>query len=90
VYYGFQAKDANDQVNNHDPTKPWPDNIKDIQARGQHYENLQISYLIAGGVLATAGVVLYVIGRPDGAEHADRTTISVAPTTNGFAVFGRF
>jgi hypothetical protein len=90
VYYGFQARDVSDQINGHDMTKPWPDNIKDLQARGQHYENLQIGYLIAGGVLATAGAVLYVVSRPDGSERSDKATISVAPTTNGISVFGRF
>jgi tetratricopeptide (TPR) repeat protein len=90
VYYGLQAKSISDDISAQDPTHMWPAGIRDLQNRGQRYENMQIGFLVAGGVLATTGVVLYVISRPDGAEHTDKTAISVAPTTNGFAVFGRF
>jgi hypothetical protein len=90
VYYGLQAKSISDDLSAQDPAHRWPDGVRDMQNRGQRYENMQIGFLVAGGVLVTTGVVLYMVSRPDGAERADKTTISVAPTTNGFAVFGQF
>ena len=58
---------------------------------GERDNKLQVGFLIASGVLVTTGVVLYVVGRPDAArEHATDKTVRVAPTANGFAVFGRF
>lgn len=90
IYYGLQAKSISDDLSAQDQTHMWPDGVRDMQHRGQHDEDLQISFLVAGGVLVTAGVVLYVVSRPDGTEHADKAMVRVAPTTNGFAVFGRF
>ncbi|TMQ04489.1 MAG: tetratricopeptide repeat protein [Deltaproteobacteria bacterium] len=91
VYYGLQAKSISDQISAQDPANPWPPGIRDMQNRGQRYENMQIGFLVAGGVLVTAGVVLYIISRPDGSgERSDRTVVRVAPTTNGVAVFGQF
>ena len=48
----------------HDPDGP--EDIRTLESNGQRYENLQIGFLIASGVLATTGIVLYVISRPDG------------------------
>jgi tetratricopeptide (TPR) repeat protein len=94
VYDGIQAKSLSDQVSNHVAGTPWPNNIQEIQRRGQAYENLQVGFLIAGGVLVTTGAILFVVGRPDSskrpADKADKAMVSVTPTPNGFAVFGRF
>jgi tetratricopeptide (TPR) repeat protein len=90
IYDGFQARDISDQISSHDQSKAWPEDIRTLEANGQRYENLQIGFLIASGVLATTGVVLYVISRPDGSDHGQERTIAVAPTANGMTVFGRF
>jgi tetratricopeptide (TPR) repeat protein len=90
IYDGFQARDVSDQISSHDQSKAWPEDIRELESRGQHYENLQIGFLIASGVLAATGVVLYVVSRPDSAEHGQERSIAVAPTTNGLSVFGRF
>ena len=92
VYAGIQAKTISDQLTNHDKMQSWPDNIRLVQQRGQDYENLQIGALIAGGVLVTTGVVLYMVSRPDESARrsSDRAVLTVTPTTNGFAVFGTF
>jgi tetratricopeptide (TPR) repeat protein len=89
VYDGIQAKSLSDQVTNHTPGTPWPNNIQDIQRRGQAYENLQVGFLIAGGVLVTAGTILFVVGRSD-SSRTPSDKVTVAPTTNGFVVSGRF
>ncbi|HMG55872.1 MAG TPA: tetratricopeptide repeat protein [Kofleriaceae bacterium] len=91
VYDGVKAKDISDQVSRQDPTKPWPPGIRELEARGQHYEDLQIGFLIASGVLLTAGVVVYVAGRPDSSEHrSDKLAVGITPTHNGVSLFGRF
>lgn len=90
VYYGIQGKNISDLVNSHPKDTPWPDDIRAKMTEGERDNRLQVSYLIASGVLVTAGVVLYVVGRPDATEHASDKTVRVAPTANGAVVFGRF
>lgn len=91
VYAGLQARDISDEITDHDPSQPWGD-IKDLERRGQRYEALQIAGLIAGGVLVTGGVIMFVVGRPSGSsgDARDKASVGVAPTRNGLAVFGRF
>ncbi|HEY6179692.1 MAG TPA: hypothetical protein VIX73_34795, partial [Kofleriaceae bacterium] len=90
IYAGVQGKQISDQLNSHDPMSPWPDNIKDLERRGEAYNRLQVISLIGGGVLITTGVVLFVVSRPDAPPERDRTAVRVVPTSNGLAVFGRF
>lgn len=61
----------------------------DAKAYGERWNNIQIGTLVAGGALAITGVLLYVHGmKPDAPQ--DKTVVHVAPTHNGFAVFGSF
>lgn len=98
AYTGYRAKDISDRLDGYagkmsDPGKPpapWPSDVQDLQRRGQRYEDLQIGFLIAGGVLVTAGAVLYIVGRPDAADRNDRRAIAVSPTRDGVALFGQF
>lgn len=91
LYYGVQAKKISDEITNHDAMMGW-DRIRERQAEGQHDEDLQVGFLIAGGVLVATGVILYGLGRTSGApEHtADKAVVHVVPTTHGVAVLGRF
>jgi hypothetical protein len=91
VYYGIQGKSISDDINSHPKGTPWPDDIRQKQAEGEHDNRLQVGFLVASGVLVATGVVLYVVGRPDATEHAsDKTAVYVAPAANGVTVFGRF
>lgn len=92
VYFGLQGKSISDQISGHDPKQPWPNNIRDLMKEGDRDNTLAIGFLVTSGVLVTTGVVLYVVSRPDGAAErgGEKTAIRVTPTTNGFAVFGRF
>ncbi|HEX2688352.1 MAG TPA: hypothetical protein VHN14_17095 [Kofleriaceae bacterium] len=92
LYAGIQAKAISDELTNHDKTQSWPDNIRQIQQRGQDYENLQIGALITGGVLVTTGAILYIVSRPDESpkRSSDKAALTVAPTRHGVTVFGRF
>ena len=91
TYDGVQAQHITNQIDGHPPGQPWPDNIQDLQLRGQSYEDQQVGFLIGGGVLLTAGAVLLVIGRSSGpAARPTETVLRVSPTSNGFVVAGKF
>lgn len=91
AYAGARASSISNELTTHDRTKPWPNDVQELQKNGQSYENVQIGALIAGGVMLTAGVVLYVVSRSDAqTEHANDKTVRLSPTTNGFVVYGRF
>jgi tetratricopeptide (TPR) repeat protein len=91
AYAGVRASSISNELTTHDRSKPWPNDVQAQQKNGQSYENVQIGALIAGGVLLTAGVTLYVVSRSD--AHTERATdkvVRLSPTTNGFVVHGRF
>ena len=91
AYAGARASSISNELTTHDRSKPWPNDVQELQKNGQSYENVQIGALIAGGVMLTAGVVLYVVSRSDApAEHANDKSVRLSPTTNGFVVYGRF
>lgn len=92
VFAGLRAATISDEITAHDRSKKWPDDIQELQRRGQSYENVQIGGLVAGGLLVTSGVVLYVLSRSDSPSErpADKGALRVSPTTNGFVVFGQF
>jgi hypothetical protein len=90
VYYGIQGKSISDMINSHPKDAPWQDDIRAKMQEGERDNRRQAGYLIASGVLVAAGVVLYVVGRPDATEHASDKMVRVVPTANGAVVFGRF
>jgi hypothetical protein len=91
TYAGVRASSISNELTTHDRSKPWPNDVQEQQKNGQSYENVQIGALIAGGVLVTAGVALYVVSRADEpTERANDKTVRLSPTTNGFVVYGRF
>jgi tetratricopeptide (TPR) repeat protein len=63
VFFGVKAKQNSDLISEHDKAMSWPENIHDIEAQGQSYENKQVIFLVAGGALTVTGVVLLVAGR---------------------------
>lgn len=93
VYFGMQAKDISDQITNHDPMKPWPANIAQLEEDGASYEMKQIAFMIGGGLAVAAGVVMVVVGGPkahDEKSGAVSITPVATPDTLGFAAAGRF
>jgi hypothetical protein len=84
-YYGLKAQDRTDQLSNHDIADPWPDNIRQIEAEGQKFENRQILLTIAGGVLTATGAVLFIVGatRTSSTEHV---TIRPTATSNSVGI----
>jgi len=96
AYDGYRAKDISDQIDEYSRAAlvaGWPLNIRNLQHSGEHYEDLQIRFLVIGGVLVTAGVALYVVGGPIGSgrnDRSDRPSVAVTPTSNGVSMSGRF
>jgi hypothetical protein len=91
TYAGVRASSITNELTTHDRSKPWPNDVRELEKNGQSYENVQIGALIAGGVMLSAGVVMYVVSRSDAhTESATDKTVRVSPTTNGVVVYGRF
>ncbi len=91
VVYGVKAKHNSDILTGHDKAMSWPDNIAEIEAQGQSYENRQIGFLVVGGLVTITGTVLYVVGRSK--KHSDERiaiTPSVTPETIGVSLGGGF
>lgn len=79
-YFGSEAQKISDDITNHtDTTVPWRDDIKDYEAKGQRYENLQIAFLVAGGVLVVGGVALYLVGN---AKKPATESLALRPTAS--------
>lgn len=90
TYYGLKAKERSDFITEYrqkNPTAEWPNNIQDIEAEGQRYEDRQIALLIAGGALTVTGIVLYVVGAT---RKSSTEKLSIVPTATessvGFAI----
>jgi tetratricopeptide (TPR) repeat protein len=91
VYYGLQAKDLSDQISNHPTNQPWPDNIKQMESDGKSDQTKQIVFMVGGGVVLGAGVVMALLGRShaENAEHVSLVPVA-SPTAVGFGLDGRF
>jgi hypothetical protein len=90
AYAGVRARAISDEISSHDRNQPWPQDIRDLERRGQLFENIQIGGLIAGGVLVTTATILYVSSRSRSREPSSDSVVTVAPTSNGVVVYGRF
>jgi hypothetical protein len=90
IFFGIKAKQNSDLISEHDRMMSWPNNIKQIEADGQSYEDKQIIFLVAGGVVAVTGVVIYAVGR---SKHGPES-ITVTPTATqdsvGVSIGGGF
>jgi hypothetical protein len=80
VFFGSEAQKISDDITNHtDTTIAWRDDIKDYEAKGQRYENMQVAFLISGGVLVLGGTALYLIGR---SKKTNTETMALRPTAS--------
>jgi len=77
-FFGSEAQKISDDITNHtDTTIAWRDDIKDYEAKGQRDENLQIAFLVTGGVLVIGGAALYILGR---SKSESMETMALRPT----------
>lgn len=74
VYFGVRARSISNEITNHDPTQPWPDDIVAREAEGKADQRKQIGFLVAGGVVAGAGLIVYLVG-----HGRDRDAAIVTP-----------
>src|SRR6185503_6292263 len=80
IVFGIKAKKDSDFITNYrkdHPNDSWPDDIHDIEDRGQRYEDRQIQLMVAGGVLVAAGIVLFVVGQSRG-----KSEVTVQPSAS--------
>jgi tetratricopeptide (TPR) repeat protein len=91
LYYAKQGHDLNEKVGNYDPitNNGWYPGVRQDQADGEHDNDMQIRFLVAGGALMIGGAVMMWLGWPDAHPHGGQA-IHVTPTRNGVAVFGAF
>ena len=99
VWAGLKAKQISDDISSHPGDAQWTKTIRQIEADGQRYENIQVATLIAGGALLTTGIVLFLVdnssssssGATDaGRDRSVHVVPTIAPTATGLAVVGRF
>jgi len=91
-YFGKEAGRISDEISNQPMGVPWPDAIKDIEAEGQRDENLQITFLVTGGLLVIGGTAMYFVGRAK-TSSAEKPVVPVptaTSTSSGVAPVGRF
>lgn len=83
AYYGVKARERSDFISNHDPMTPWPNNILEIEAEGERFNQRFKILTVAGGALALGGAALYILG----ATRASSTEqLSVRPTATADSV----
>jgi hypothetical protein len=68
----------------------WPTDIKQQEADGQSDQNMQILFMITGGVVAGAGAYLFWRGHHDAATDRVSLRPVATPTTLGLALGGGF
>lgn len=86
TYYGFKARDRSDFITFHDKTKPWPNDIREIQAEGQRFENLQYALTIGGGVVAATGIALFIIGSTKKPSAEEKLSVRPTASPDGIGV----
>jgi tetratricopeptide (TPR) repeat protein len=92
--FASKAESLNDQINNHNINTPWPSQIdgvpiKDWDTQGAAWNRDTYIFMIGGAVALGAGIGLFVYGASQGGGKTE-TSVSLVPTANGFAAFGRF
>lgn len=86
VYFGIQAKNHTDYINNN--TEQWRTDITDYQDEGQRAEYLQITFLAVGGVAVAAGTYMFLKGRSK-SRSAESTIVQPTASPGGAGVLVR-
>jgi tetratricopeptide (TPR) repeat protein len=92
VFFGIKAKQISDEITDHPMNMMWPDDIQDLEARGEAHEKKQIIFMIAGGAAVATGVALYLIGRSRKSSDEQHVTLvpTASPESAGLAITGGF
>ncbi len=91
VVFGLKAKGVSDEISDHcmarNPCPEWPANIKDREADGQRFENIQVATMIMGGALLVVGGIVYVAGRSRSqTKQAERLVVAPTASLDSFGV----
>jgi len=91
-YFGAKAKTINDDIEDQGMNEMWRNDIREYMDKGQRYENMQIGFLVVGGVLVAGGTVVYMRGRGKTNEARSQMAITPSATPSGGSVTfsGRF
>ncbi|MEJ7602968.1 MAG: hypothetical protein WKG01_34085 [Kofleriaceae bacterium] len=85
VLFGVKARSISNQISDHNPAEPWPDDIKQMEQDGEAFETKQVIFLIAGGVVTIAGTAMYLIGRSK-RDESNRVTVTPVATPDSIGV----
>jgi hypothetical protein len=95
--FALKAKSLSDQINGHNISQPWPSQIDGVPinewpAQGAAWNRDTYIFTIGGGIVAAAGIGLFIYGwnENDHTKPTERPSVSVVPTGNGVTVLGRF
>jgi tetratricopeptide (TPR) repeat protein len=96
--YALKAKSLNDQINNHKMSDPWPTTIDGVpigqwDTQGSDWNRNTYIFMIGGGVVAAAGIVVFIVGHGE-SEPVATDHVSLVPTITpgggGLVMSGRF
>lgn len=87
TYFGWESKRLSDRLSGRDPIE-WTDGEQRDHDRGETYEKAAVGLWIAGGVVGSAGLVMYLVGL--NREGEPLVTPSVTPDSVGASVSFRF
>lgn len=91
TFFALRGQRLGDKINNHNAGEMWPDGVEDIDAQGRFANKMAVALFITGGVLVTAGVVMYVAGtKKDSAVSGVAITPSLGPDGGGLVLGGAF
>ncbi len=86
TFYGIKAREKSDLLTFHNMNDPWPENIRDIEAQGQRYENIQLALTIGGGVVAATGIALFIVGSTKKPSSAEKLSVRPTATPNSVGI----
>jgi tetratricopeptide (TPR) repeat protein len=98
LVYALKAKSLSDQIDNHKMSDPWPTTIDGVpigqwDTQGDAWNRDTYIFMIGGGVVAAAGIVVFIIGHGE-SEPTATDHVSLVPTFTaaggGLVATGRF
>lgn len=90
AYFGVKARQRHNEVENWNIEMAWPADIQDREKEGKRWGRNGPILMVTGGVVATAGVVLYFVGRSKRTERSVAVTPTATPDSVGVTLGGRF
>lgn len=91
TFFLIRGAQLDSKITDHPAGAMWPDDVDDIDASGTFANKMAVALFITGGVLVTAGVVMYVAGtKKDSAVSGVAVTPTLGPDGGGLVLGGAF